>query len=281
MDLGLRGKAALVTGSSRGIGRGIALELAREGCRVALCARGKDALDSAAAEVRALGVEAVAVPADVTTADGIREAVEAALTAFGAVDVLVNNVGGSTGSSFLETSEEDWQRAVDLNLMAAVRASRLVVPSMRARGRGAIVNIVSIYGREWGGSYVRRPTYIAAKAAEIGMSKALAMELAPARHPGQRRRAGLDHLSRGRLGAADPRGSRRDRPVPQGRSAARALRPARGGGARRGVPRLGRGQPGPRRLPERRRRPVPRAVLSPRRRTAAATTGATSGKTRR
>ena len=179
MDLGLRGKAALVTGSSRGIGRGIALELAREGCRVALCARGKDALDSAAAEVRALGVEAIAVPADVTTADGIREAVEAALTAFGAVDVLVNNVGGSTGSSFLETSEEDWQRAVDLNLMAAVRASRLVVPSMRARGRGAIVNIVSIYGREWGGSYVRRPTYIAAKAAEIGMSKALAMELAP------------------------------------------------------------------------------------------------------
>ena len=101
------------------------------------------------------------------------------MAAFDGVDVLVNNVGGSTGSSFLETSEEDWQRAVDLNLMSAVRASRLVVPSMRARGRGAIVNIVSIYGREWGGSYVRRPTYIAAKAAEIGMSKALAMELAP------------------------------------------------------------------------------------------------------
>ena len=84
MDLGLRGRAALVTGASRGIGRGIALELAREGCRVALCARGKDALDAAAAEVRALGVEVVAVPADVTTADGVREAVEAALTAFGA-----------------------------------------------------------------------------------------------------------------------------------------------------------------------------------------------------
>jgi 3-oxoacyl-[acyl-carrier protein] reductase len=179
MDLGLRGRGALVTGASRGIGRGIALELAREGCRVALCARGRNALDAATAEVRALGIEAVAVPADVTTADGIREAVETALAAFGAVDVLVNNVGGSTGSSFLETSEEDWQRAIDLNLLPAVRASRLVVPSMRARGRGAIVNIVSIYGREWGGSYVQRPTYIAAKAAEIGMSKALAMELAP------------------------------------------------------------------------------------------------------
>jgi 3-oxoacyl-[acyl-carrier protein] reductase len=179
MDLGLRGKAALVTGASRGIGRGIALELAREGCRVALCARSKDALDAAAADVRALGAETVTVAADVTTADGVQQVVAAAVAAFGAVDILVNNVGGSTGSSFLETGDADWQRAIDLNLMPAVRASRLVVPSMRARGSGAIVNIVSIYGREWGGSYVRRPTYIAAKAAEIGMSKALAMELAP------------------------------------------------------------------------------------------------------
>jgi 3-oxoacyl-[acyl-carrier protein] reductase len=179
MDLGLGGKVALVTGASRGIGRGIALELAREGCHVALCARGKDALAAAASAVRARGVEGLAVPADVTTAEGVGQAVDAALDAFGGVDILVNNVGGSTGSSFLETSIEDWQRAIDLNLLSAVRASRLVVPSMRSRGGGAIVNIVSIYGREWGGSYVRRPTYIAAKAAEIGMSKALAMELAP------------------------------------------------------------------------------------------------------
>jgi 3-oxoacyl-[acyl-carrier protein] reductase len=137
------------------------------------------ALDAAAADVRALGAETVTVAADVTTADGVQQVVAAAVAAFGAVDILVNNVGGSTGSSFLETGDADWQRAIDLNLMPAVRASRLVVPSMRTRGSGAIVNIVSIYGREWGGSYVRRPTYIAAKAAEIGMSKALAMELAP------------------------------------------------------------------------------------------------------
>jgi 3-oxoacyl-[acyl-carrier protein] reductase len=179
MELGLRGKAALVTGASRGIGRAIALELAREGCRVALCARGPEALEAAAAEARALGAEARAVAADVTTADGVRLAVETAVAAFGGLDILVNNVGGSTGTSFEDTPLEEWQRAIDLNLLSAVRASRLAVPSMRARGGGAIVNIVSIYGREWGGSYVRRPTYIAAKAAEIGMSKALAMELAP------------------------------------------------------------------------------------------------------
>ncbi len=179
MDLGLKGKVALVTGSSRGIGRAIALELAREGCRVGLCARGQAALEEAAAEVRALGAEAVAVVADVTTEAGVRAAVEGTLAAFGQIDILVNNVGGSTGTTFLETPVEDWQRAIDLNLLPAVRAARLVVPHMRARGGGAIVNVASIYGREWGGAYVRRPTYIAAKAAEIGMSKALALELAP------------------------------------------------------------------------------------------------------
>jgi 3-oxoacyl-[acyl-carrier protein] reductase len=179
MDLGLRGKAALVTGSSRGLGRAIALELAREGCRVALCARNKPPLEAAEAEVRALAGQTIAVVADVTTADGVQATVDATLTAFGGVDILVNNVGGSTGGAFVDTPVEEWQRAVDLNLIPAVRLSRLVVESMRRRGGGAIVNIASIYGREWGGAYVRRPTYIAAKAAEIGMSKALALELAP------------------------------------------------------------------------------------------------------
>jgi 3-oxoacyl-[acyl-carrier protein] reductase len=179
VDLGLSGKAALVTGASRGLGRAIALELAREGARVALCARTKETLEAAAAEVRALGAVAVAVVADVTTEGGAQTVVDAALAVFGGVDILVNNVGGATGTSFSETDVEEWRRAIELNLIPAVRLSRLVVPSMRLRGGGAIVNITSIYGREWGGAYARRPTYIAAKAAEIAMSKALALELAP------------------------------------------------------------------------------------------------------
>ncbi len=179
MDLGLRGKAALVTGASRGIGRGIAVALAREGCRVCLCARGAEALEEAAAEVGAMGVETATVVADVTTEAGIRAAVEGTLSAFGRIDVLVNNVGGVTGSSFDETSDEEWQAAFDLNLFPAVRATRLAVPHMRKQGGGSIVNIVSIYGREWGGPYAARATYIAAKTAEIGMTKAVAREMAP------------------------------------------------------------------------------------------------------
>jgi 3-oxoacyl-[acyl-carrier protein] reductase len=179
MELGLRGKAALVTGSSRGIGRGIAIELAREGCRVCLCARGREALEATTAEVRALGVDAVALTADVTTDEGIRQSVQQAMERFGQIDVLVNNVGGASGGTFLETSDAEWQAALDLNLLPAVRASRLVLPHMLERGSGSIVNIVSIYGREWGGAYFSRATYIAAKAAEIGMTKALAREMAP------------------------------------------------------------------------------------------------------
>src|SRR5438132_10521252 len=179
MESVLRDKAAIVTGASKGLGRAIAIELAREGCRVCLCARGKDALEEAAGQVRALGAQALAVVADVTTDAGVREVVDTALASFGRIDVLVNNVGGSTGSSFEETPIEGWERAIELNLMPAVRASKLVLPHMRARGSGAIVNIASIYGREWGGAYVRRPTYIATKAAEIGMTKALALEMAP------------------------------------------------------------------------------------------------------
>lgn len=177
MDLGLRGKVAIVTGSSRGIGRAIALGLSEEGCRVTVTARHEDDLRRAAEEAQARGAEALAVPADLTRAEGVQRVVEETLAVFGRVDVLVNNVGGSRGGQLMETSDEQFRETLDLNLFPAIRASRLVVPSMKQQGGGAIVHIASIWGRESGGTVA----YNLAKAAEISLAKQMARELAPFR----------------------------------------------------------------------------------------------------
>jgi 3-oxoacyl-[acyl-carrier protein] reductase len=114
------------------------------------------------------------VQADVTTAHGIATVIDRAVEGFGALDILVNNVGRAGGGDLLQTKDEDWQAAFDETLMPAVRASRLAVPLMRKRGGGAIVMIASIFGREAGG----RMTYNAVKAAEISLAKSLAQQLA-------------------------------------------------------------------------------------------------------
>ncbi|UCH86636.1 MAG: glucose 1-dehydrogenase [Dehalococcoidia bacterium] len=170
MDLGLKGKAAIVTGASRGIGRAIALGLAEEGCDIALCARGSERLVEAAKEVEARGVRALAVEADVTKAEDAERLVQAAADAFGRIDILVNNVDGSVAAD----SDEAWQATFQTILLTAVRATRLVVPHMQRAGSGAIVHIASIWGRESGGI----PTYNALKAAMISHAKMMALELA-------------------------------------------------------------------------------------------------------
>jgi len=176
VDLRLTDKVAIVAGSSRGIGKAIAAGLAAEGCRVTLCARDAAGLEQAAAELRGKGAKLVAVAADVTRPEDIARLVEETMRAFGRIDILVNNAGGArTAGPFLETSDEAWQAAVDLNVMAAVRLSRLVVPEMQKVGGGVIINISSIWGREAGGT----ATYNAVKAAEISVAKSLARELAP------------------------------------------------------------------------------------------------------
>jgi 3-oxoacyl-[acyl-carrier protein] reductase len=114
------------------------------------------------------------VQADVSTLDGVERVVETAIATFGGIDILVNNVGRAGGGDLLATSDAEWQAAFDETLFPAIRASRLVVPSMRSRGGGAIVMIASIYGREAGG----RMTYNAVKAAEISLTKSLAQQLA-------------------------------------------------------------------------------------------------------
>jgi 3-oxoacyl-[acyl-carrier protein] reductase len=176
VDLQLRGKVAIVTGSSRGLGLASAQALAAEGCGVCICARGKEALEAARKELHRMeGAQAVIpVVADVSTQDGAEKVVAAAAEAFGGIDILVNNVGTAKGGGILDTPDQVWQEAFDQTLYPAIRMSRLVVPHMRKRGGGAIVMIASIWGRESGG----RMTYNAVKAAEISLGKSMARQLA-------------------------------------------------------------------------------------------------------
>ena len=178
MALQLTDKIAIVTGSSRGLGLASARTLVAEGCRVCICARGSEQLAAAAVEVEASARRPnmiMAVQADVSTTDGIRLVVEQTVEKFGGLDILVNNVGRAGGTDLLDTSDAEWQAALDETLFPAIRASRLAVPHMKSRGGGAIIMIASIWGRESGG----RMTYNAVKAAEISLAKSLAQQLAP------------------------------------------------------------------------------------------------------
>ena len=179
MDLGLTDKVAIVTGSSRGLGLASARALVAEGCRVCICARGEERLAEAAIEVEAAAKKpgmVAAVQADVSTLAGVELVIERTVETFGGLDILVNNVGKAGGGDILQTSDAEWQAAFDETLFPAIRASRLAVPHIKARGGGSIVMIASIWGRESGG----RMTYNAVKAAEISLAKAMAQQLAPA-----------------------------------------------------------------------------------------------------
>ena len=175
MDLELAGKVAVVTGGSRGIGRAIALAFAAEGARVATCARGEEGLRAVAGELAAAGDGPhLTVPADVTTAEGIESLMARTCEAFGGLDILVHNVGGSRVWPFEEADEADFRTVFEMNFWPALRLSRRALPELRARGGGAILFIASIWGRESGG----RMTYNAVKAAEISLAKAMAQQLA-------------------------------------------------------------------------------------------------------
>ena len=176
LDLGLAGKAALVTGGSDGLGRATAERLAREGCKVMICARREDHLRRAAEEIsRETGGEAVAQRADVTDAGDLERLMRAAVERFGGVDILVNNAGRSAAAGLEETDDAAWREDIDLKLMACVRLCRMAVPVMRERGGGAIVNAAIAAGKAPPARAL--PTSVT-RAAGINLTKSLANEYA-------------------------------------------------------------------------------------------------------
>jgi 3-oxoacyl-[acyl-carrier protein] reductase len=169
----LTGLTALVTGSSRGIGRGIATRLIEEGADVVLCARGEEALGEAVAAVGGPG-HAHGIVADVTTPEGAVTVVDGAVQVFGGLDIVVNNVGGSGAGAFDDLDRADLASVLDKNVVSAILVSHAALPQLRARGGGVIALIASIFGRELGGG----PSYNLAKAAEISLAKTMARDLA-------------------------------------------------------------------------------------------------------
>lgn len=175
MDLGLADKLCLVAGASRGIGRAIAIALAREGARVAAVARGTQDLAALAPELAAVGGGPhTTIIADVATAEGAQHAIDATLAAFGGIDVVIGVVGKSFARDSHDMTDDDFAKSLDTNLWSAARVAQRAVPHLVARGGGSITFVSSIWGREAGGA----PGYNVAKAGVIALAKALARDYA-------------------------------------------------------------------------------------------------------
>ena len=176
MDLGLTDKVALVAASSRGLGRAVAEELAREGARLVLCARGEAALRETAAAIRATGAAVEAVAADVSRPADVARVMEAGLAAFGRIDILVTNGGGPPAGPFESHDAEAWHEAVRQNLNSVVELTRAVLPGMKARRWGRIVNVTSIAVKQPVDNLILSNSI---RAAVTGFARTLANEVAP------------------------------------------------------------------------------------------------------
>lgn len=177
LDLGLTGKVAIITGGSDGLGRAAAEKLAAEGAKVAICARRKEHLENAADEIRrATDGHVLAHVADVSRAADCERLVDAVVAQFGGVDILLNNAGTSAAAPFEKVDDRTWQADWDLKVMGAVRMSRLVIPPMKARGGGRIVNITTVGGKA---PLPRALPTSVTRAAGINLTKSLANEYAP------------------------------------------------------------------------------------------------------
>lgn len=176
MDLGLRDRVALVAASSRGIGRAIAEELAAEGAALALCARTESALRAAADALAGRGVRVLAVPADLSDPDQVRLVVDATLSVYDRIDILVTNTGGPPSGPFESHSPSAWQAAVRQNLDSVVNLTRGVLPGMKERSWGRIINVTSIAVKQPVDNLILSNSV---RAAVTGFARTLANEVAP------------------------------------------------------------------------------------------------------
>ena len=174
MELSLGGKIAIVAASSKGIGKAIALGLAKEGTRVTICARGEEALQQAEKEIRTIGAEVLAVKADVTKYDQVKNLVKETVKTFGKPQILVNNAGGPPQAKFQEIDISMWRDAVDLNLMSTIYLSRDVIPYLIEAKWGRIINMTSVSVKQPIDGLLLSNTV---RSGVIGLTKSLANEL--------------------------------------------------------------------------------------------------------
>ena len=175
MTRDLNGKRAILTGASGGIGRALAAELVKGGARVALAARSAERLTALASELKAAGGDVIAVPADVTKDADRRHLVDAAVAAFGGLDLLVNNAGVGSWGHFADSTEEICRTVVEVNFFGPVELTRLAVPHLTGGNQPAVVNVTSMCGRKGMPAW---PEYSASKFALVGMSEAWRAEFA-------------------------------------------------------------------------------------------------------
>ena len=177
MDLGLRGKAAFVAGGSMGLGRAVALELAREGAKVAIGALDDPYLGEAAELIRReTGGDVLALPVDVSDAKQARAVVRRAIDHFGTLDILVNNAGGPPSADFVDIDETLWEKGFRLNLLSTIMMTREAVPVMKAKGWGRIINMTSVSVKQPIDGLIISNTI---RSGVIGLAKTLSNELAP------------------------------------------------------------------------------------------------------
>jgi NAD(P)-dependent dehydrogenase (short-subunit alcohol dehydrogenase family) len=175
MNQKLKGRIALVTGASRGLGKAMAVALASEGARVALVSRGEAELNQVAAEIQAAGGVAAVFPADVASEEQVLQTESGVRARLGRVSILINNAGLNVRKSVTDLTPEDWRRVIETNVSSAFLLCRSFVPHMKGQGYGRILNIASVMGSI---SLPNRTAYSASKAALLGFTRSLALELA-------------------------------------------------------------------------------------------------------